>query len=85
MGSQSVWRPLFGPLRDWPLGVCDYRSLDLENDLISSDNILPHKVAETYNVIYNEAHRWYYLKDQMPDEVLIFKSFDSKHGVATGG
>ena len=82
--SKSLWRPLFGPLRDWPLGLCDFRSLNLANDLLSSDNILPHKVTETYNVVYNERHEWYYLKDQMPDEILVFKSFDSKEGVATG-
>jgi hypothetical protein len=80
---RSIWRPLFGPLKDWPLGVCDFRSLDVSRDLIASDNILPHMVGETYNVLHNKRHRWYYLKDQMPNEVLIFKSFDSTPGVAT--
>jgi hypothetical protein len=78
----SIWRPLFGPLRDWPLGVCDFRSLDVSRDLIASDNILPHTVGETYNVLHNKSHRWYYLKDQRPNEILVFKSFDSMAGVA---
>ncbi|KAJ5940794.1 hypothetical protein N7516_000962 [Penicillium verrucosum] len=73
----SVWRPLFGPLRDWPLAMLDYRSLDKENDLVASDNIYTHAIRETYNVLYNESHKWYYLEDQRPDEVLIFKTFDS--------
>jgi hypothetical protein len=79
---RSIWRPLFGPLRDWPLGVCDFRSIDLTRDLIASDNILPHRIAETYNVLHNERHQWFYLKDQMPNEILVFKSFDSQPGVA---
>jgi hypothetical protein len=65
-----------------PLGVCDFRSLDVSRDLIASDNILPHMVGETYNVLPNKQHQWYYLRDQMPNEILIFKSFDSKAGVA---
>ena len=65
-----------------PLGVCDFRSLDASRDLIASDNILPHTVGETYNVLHNKQHQWYYLRDQMPNEILIFKSFDSKVGVA---
>lgn len=64
------------------MGVCDFRSLDVSRDLIASDNILPHTVGETYNVLHNKSHRWYYLKDQRPNEILVFKSFDSMAGVA---
>ena len=64
------------------MGVCDFRSIDLTRDLIASDNILPHRIAETYNVLHNERHQWFYLKDQMPNEILVFKSFDSQPGVA---
>jgi hypothetical protein len=83
LSLSSIWRPLFGPLRDWPLGLCDFSSLDTARDLIASDSVLPHRVAETFNLLNSKQHRWYYLKDQMPDEVLVFKSFDSKPGVAT--
>lgn len=57
--------------------MLDYRSLDKENDLVASDNIYTHAIRETYNVLYSESHKWYYLEDQQPDEVLIFKTFDS--------
>jgi len=79
---RSIWRPLFGPLKDWPLGVCDFRSVDVARDLIASDNILPHVVGETYNVLHNKRHQWYYLEEQMPNEILMFKSFDSMQGVS---
>jgi hypothetical protein len=74
----NVWKPLFGPLHDWPLGLLDYTSVDTKKDLVASDNIYPHIVSETYNVHHNPAHRWFYLSGQMPHEILVFKSFDSK-------
>ncbi len=73
----SVWRPLFGPLGDWPLGLLDSSSLDPEADLVPSDNVYTHLVTETYNVFYQKYHRWYYLEDMMPKELLVFKSYDS--------
>ncbi|OIW32922.1 hypothetical protein CONLIGDRAFT_695192 [Coniochaeta ligniaria NRRL 30616] len=74
----NVWRPLFGPLQDWPLALCDYGSIDPHADLIASDNIYTHLVTETYNVFHRPYHRWYYLRDMNPDEVLVFKTYDSK-------
>lgn len=76
--SFSVWRPLFGPLEDWPLALLDYRSLDPMRDLVPSDNIYSHVIRETYNVIHNDKHRWYFLDRQREDEVLLFKTFDTK-------
>jgi hypothetical protein len=29
-----------------------------------------------------EEHRWHYLSDMQPEEVLIFKHFDSKRDIA---
>ncbi|PGH08511.1 hypothetical protein AJ80_07831 [Polytolypa hystricis UAMH7299] len=73
----SIWKPLFGPLKDWPLGLLDYTSMDTERDLVASDNIYPHVIRETYNVLFNERHKWYYLENQQADEVLVFKGFDT--------
>ncbi|KAK3938166.1 hypothetical protein QBC46DRAFT_265930, partial [Diplogelasinospora grovesii] len=80
----NIWHPLVGPVRDWPLGLLDYQSLEPSSDLIASDAIYPHYVAETYNVFHNAKHRWYYLSDQMPSEVFVFKSSDTKKGAAKG-
>jgi hypothetical protein len=74
----SAWRPLSGPLYDWPLAVIDATSMDCNRDLIASDNVYPHQVSETYNVFYHPDHRWYYLSQHQPNEVLLFKSFDSR-------
>ncbi|KAL6713620.1 hypothetical protein ACLMJK_009085 [Lecanora helva] len=86
MTSNSVWRPLFGPLQDWPLALCDYSSIDPWRDLEPSDNIYTHLITETYNVYYHPQHRWYFLGDMQPEELLIFKSYDSSasNGTARG-
>ncbi|RDW85280.1 hypothetical protein BP6252_02870 [Coleophoma cylindrospora] len=73
----NVWHPLFGPLQDWPLGLVDYKSIDKDSDLVASDNIYTHVIRETYNVLYNPKHKWYYLENQQPNEVLMFKTFDT--------
>ncbi|EUC45992.1 hypothetical protein COCMIDRAFT_25872 [Bipolaris oryzae ATCC 44560] len=72
-----IWRPLFGPLQDWPLALMDYTSLDKARDLISSDNIYVHRIRENYNVLWNKRHKWYFLEDQQPNEILVFKTFDT--------
>lgn len=80
--SASAWRPLFTPLQEWPLAVCDSRSVDIEQDFIPSDSVFPHNVAETLQVFYNKAHSWWFLTDQCRDEVLLFKIFDTDETVA---
>ena len=72
----NVWRPITGPLRDAPLGVCDAGSVDPE-DWVRSALIYRDRKGETYAVRYNPAHRWFYVPDMMPDEALLLKCFDS--------
>jgi hypothetical protein len=35
-----------------------------------------------YTPASNPDHRWYYAADLMPDEVLLFKNYDSRKNVA---
>ena len=72
----NVWRPITGPLRDAPLGVCDARSV-APSDWVPSALIYRDRQGETYAVRYNPAHRWFYVPDMMPDEALLLKCFDS--------
>jgi hypothetical protein len=72
----NVWRPITGPLRDAPLGVCDARSVD-PDDWVTSALIYRDRRGETYAVRYNPAHRCHYVPDMMPDEALLLKCFDS--------
>lgn len=78
----NLWRPLAGPVRDMPLGVCDASTVAPE-DLVASDLIYPDRRGETYQVRFNAAHRWYWLPEMMPEEALLLKCYDSRRdGVA---
>jgi hypothetical protein len=72
----NVWRPIRGPLRDSPLALCDARSVD-PADLVASDLVYRDRKGETYAVLYNPAHRWFYVPNMQPDEALLLKCFDS--------
>jgi hypothetical protein len=73
----NLWRPLFGPLQDAPLAMCDARTID-PSDLVSSDLVYRDRVGETYSVTYNPAHQWYYVPEMRRDEALLLKCCDTK-------
>ncbi|KAG6374485.1 hypothetical protein JVT61DRAFT_4528 [Boletus reticuloceps] len=73
----SVWRPIANTVAHYPLGVLDFRSIDVDADLVPLRLMFPKRQGWMYNVKYNPGHKWYYLSDQTPDEVVLFKSFDS--------
>lgn len=75
----SVWRPLKEPSDDWPLAMCDYTTIDKENDILLNDAIRRDRVEEICVLHHNEAHKWYYLKDQGVDDLMVFRNADS-HG-----
>lgn len=52
-------------------------SLVTEDDLLATDHVTRHYVGETYNLMYRNKYRWYYISHQQPDEVLMFKTYDS--------
>jgi len=73
----NVWRPIGTPVHHYPLALADWRTVSVENDLVSTRFILPTIEHTYYNVRYNENLKWYYLKEQTPSEVTLIKCFDS--------
>ncbi|KAK3344776.1 hypothetical protein B0H65DRAFT_524018 [Neurospora tetraspora] len=73
----NVWKPIRGPLNDWPLGLCDARTLDFEKDTVASDVVFDNFYTENMQVYHNPASEWYYLPDHNTWEAFIFKSTDS--------
>ncbi|KAK4194398.1 methyltransferase CmcJ [Triangularia verruculosa] len=76
----NIWRPIKHSVQDWPLALCDGSNLEAA-DLLATDHITKGYVGETYNLLYRDKYRWYYLNQQTPDEVILFKMFDSKRQV----
>ena len=71
---------------DWPLAVCDAASVNFENDTMAGDVVERAKAFENTQVHFNHHQKWYYLKDQLPSELLIFKNADSQsiYGASPG-
>ncbi|KAK1240219.1 hypothetical protein MKX08_007661 [Trichoderma sp. CBMAI-0020] len=73
----NVWKPIKGPLDDWPLGLCDARSVDFANDTIAGDIVFDDFVTENLQIFPSPNFQWYYVPDQNTWEALMFKSADS--------
>ena len=78
----NVWRPIRQPPHDFPLAVCDARSVDPADGVtVVAVTQVPSMDGDfrfdTTGYMHNPAHRWCYFRDMTPDEVLVFKTHDS--------
>ena len=69
----NLWRPIHVPALEWPLAVCDYRSVDPEKDTLPVALIYPDSEGETYGILYNPDHKWKYVRGMTPEEVVLIK------------
>lgn len=80
----SVWKPLRGPVRDWPLAICDPSTVALR-DLHPGDLVYDDYVVENQQLHYADDQKWYYLSDQAPDEAWVFVQSDTGTTKAKAG
>jgi len=94
--ATSFWRVFSPPPQDWPLALCDFRSLrddeGLPNQLYFVDRIpedpLGAVVDESKMItsgsefLFSPDHDWWYFPDMTRDEVLFFVFHDSDHSRA---
>ncbi|PVH81087.1 hypothetical protein DL98DRAFT_571444 [Cadophora sp. DSE1049] len=73
----NIWRPLSGPNNDWPLALCDFTSIDCQNDIALADILHRDRIGENQLLYHNSKHRWYYIPGQQPEDLLIFRNADS--------
>jgi len=79
----NFWRPIKEPVARNPLAVMDWRTLNFKDASEGGDLNNVRRIRPTYenyalNISYNPNHQWYYISDQTPDEVLLFKCYDSQ-------
>lgn len=90
----SFWRPLTPPPHDWPLAVCDFRTLDPNegerNALVWCDEIPPKEkwfdpiegeddFPAAFIFHHNPDHEWWYFSKMTIDDALFIKFHDSDH------
>ena len=88
----NAWRPLSASPLDWPLAVCDARTVTADEgrdntfitvpvvpDLDNLPETVPEGQGDAAAVAYEyrENHKWYYFSDMTKDELLVFKLYDS--------
>jgi hypothetical protein len=77
----NVWRPINGPVTSMPLGVIGASTI-FEDDFIATDLVYRDRCGETYNIRFNNQHKWYYTPSMTDNEVYLLKCFDSDRNVA---
>ena len=87
----NVWRSMNRVIQEWPLAVCDARSVNDEHmhKIVRS---APHRgepsfeyrrASETLHASYDANHRWFYFPNMNRNEALMFKNYDTlKDGTA---
>jgi hypothetical protein len=77
----NVWRATSAPPQDIPLAVCagDTVSRGDEVEVVSVTRTRRHGDVDApiLGCTANGEHRWYYYRDMTPEQVLVFKAFDS--------
>src|SRR6201997_1456695 len=73
----QAWRPFRHPIETFPLAICDARSVDFK-DFVISERRYPNRIGQTYAVKYNPAHRWFWFPRQQRHEAIVFKVYDSE-------
>ena len=76
----NVWRPI-SVVRRAPFAVCDARTVyasDMYDSEVRGGLGDPSRpTLYGFSVGFNPEQRWYYVPEMRPDEVLVFKLFDS--------
>lgn len=76
----NVWRGT-KPVENFPLAVCDARSVDKSDFLRVSfgkpEGGFREGMPAGLNMAFNPKHEWYYYPDMQPDEALVFRLYDT--------
>lgn len=74
----SVWKSINQHGNDWPLALCDSRTIDSQSDSVIADVVFHNRFIENQRFYYSPKHTWYYFKDLEDSEVLLFRQTDSE-------
>lgn len=72
----NVWRSFGASAERFPLAVADGRTV-LQTDYVAVDLIYSDRTGEIYYTAHSSGQRWFYFSRMQPDEILLFKCFDS--------
>ncbi|PVI02647.1 methyltransferase [Periconia macrospinosa] len=74
----NIWRPLNGPVKDWPLATMDCRTVGLHEmypcTLLRGTT---EERGQTATYTHAETQKWFYLSEQSNSEVTAIKIWDN--------
>ncbi len=73
----NVWKPLYDPVEELPLAICD-ASTQGEGDMLRMELKYRERTGEIYVMRYSPQHRWSYFPHMTPDQAILLKTFDSE-------
>jgi hypothetical protein len=77
----NVWRPINHAAYDWPLAMCDFRTIDVKKDTFPVSIIYPPelqaKPGEKTRIDWSGGQKWWYYNGLETDEAILIKCFDS--------
>lgn len=82
--SINIWRStkLDEIIEMTPLAVCDMRSVDPADivfcDGMNTGNVRQFHKVVSQNLVYSPNQRWYYFPNMTPNEVLLFRQYDTR-------
>lgn len=56
--------------------MCDSVTMKL-NNITKSDVLHSDRITENQLLHHSDQHRWYYVKNQQPDDLIVFRNVDS--------
>lgn len=78
--AYNLWRVLSPPPQDFPLALCDLRTVRAEH-LVRADSTgdptSSGEELEFYLPLFDRGHRWCYFSNLTRDELLMFRQYDS--------
>jgi hypothetical protein len=65
-------------VNDFPLTLCDRRTIDYASDATAMDIVSSNYANENTRLYFNEKHEWHYFHGLEVDEVIAFTQADSE-------
>ncbi|MCJ1357709.1 MAG: hypothetical protein MMC33_007705 [Icmadophila ericetorum] len=76
----TVWKPLRGPVKKWPLMMVDNSTVNAQSDLQARDMVFYDNVMDTHLAYKSDAYKFMYLSDQTTTEAWLEPLFNNLPG-----
>jgi hypothetical protein len=62
---------------DFPFAVCEPKTVTDLDDIVAVDRVSPEACKELAYFTWSPDHRWYWLSNQTPDEIVVLTQYDT--------